>query len=318
MTNGETVAIDRGIAQRIVSRERLTGLGWAGLSVLIFSGWFVVTRSSVTRELRIWDITALRFGIGGVLLAPAVVRREARLPVIAWGEGLLFALLWGAPFVLLVALGVQLTSAAQAASIAPALMPIFAGVFAWAVLREWQGKVRWLGYGSIIVGLSCLVSAGAVARGAPNAVGICALAPAAAMWAIYTLLFRRSELKPIQAAVLICIWSAVIYLPVCPVLHLSRFDQASPAEIVLQAGYQGVLTSGVAIATHNRAVSLLGSAAATAIIALVPAAASIHAVPVLGETPSVTGGIALAIIVLGVVLASKPVPVRPAQPVPQD
>ena len=318
MTNGETVAIDRAIAPRIVSRVRLTGLGWAGLSVLIFSGWFVVTRFSVTRELRIWDITALRFGIGAVLLAPAVVRREARLPVIAWGEGLLFALLWGAPFVLLVALGLQLTSAAQAASIAPALMPVFAGVFAWAVLRERQGKVRWLGYGSIIVGLSCLVSAGAVARGAPDAVGICALAAAAAMWAIYTLLFRRSELKPIQAAALICVWSAVIYLPIYLVLLLSRFDQASPGEIVLQAGYQGVLMSGVAIATYNRTVSLLGSAAATAIIALIPAAASILAVPVLGETPSVIEGIALAIIVLGVVLASKPVPVRPAQPVPQD
>src|SRR5258707_1653132 len=103
-------------------RTVLAGFAWAILSVMIFSGWFVVTRFSVTRELRIWDITALRFDIGAVLLAPAVLRRGSQLPIAAWREGLLFSLLCGAPFVLLVALGVRLTSTALAASIATALM----------------------------------------------------------------------------------------------------------------------------------------------------------------------------------------------------
>jgi len=35
------------------SRRQLAGLAWAALTVAIFSGWFVVTRFSVTRELRI-------------------------------------------------------------------------------------------------------------------------------------------------------------------------------------------------------------------------------------------------------------------------
>jgi drug/metabolite transporter (DMT)-like permease len=284
---------------------------------MIFSGWFVVTRFGVTRELRIWDIAALRFGIGAILLAPAVVRRSSRLPVAAWGEGLIFAVLWGVPFVLLVALGLKLTSAAQAASVAPTLMPLFAGVFAWGFLRERQGRLRWLGYAAIVTGLVCLVGAGSVAHGAPNPLGIVALAAAAAMWAIYTLLFRRSGLTPIQSAALICLWSAALFLPAYLFLGLSRFSLASPGEIALQAVYQGVLMSGVALITYNRAVSLLGSAAATAVIALLPAVASVLAIPALGETPSPAEGMSIVVIVLGVLLASRPTPARRASTVSQ-
>lgn len=115
----------------------------------------------------------------------------------------MFATLWGVPFVLLVALGLSLASAAQAASIAPTLMPLFAGLFAWAFLLERQGRQRWLGYTGIFVGLSLLVSAGAAVHGPPNLAGLGALVAAAAMWAIYTLLFRKSSLAPIESAALI-------------------------------------------------------------------------------------------------------------------
>lgn len=301
-------AVDPEQARGKASRIRLAGFVWAALAVMIFSGWFVVTRLGVTRELRIWDIAALRFGIGAILLAPTVVRRGSRLSAAAWGEGLIFAVLWGLPFVLLVALGLKLTSAAQAASVAPTLMPVFVGVFAWGFLRERQGRLRWLGYVAIITGLVCLVGAGVAAHGKPNPLGIFALTAAAAMWAIYTLLFRRSGLTPVQSAALVCLWSIALYLPVYLFLGLSRFSLASSGEIALQALYQGVLMSGVALITYNRAVSLLGSSAATAVIALLPAVASVLAIPVLGETPSLAEALSIVVIVLGVLLASRPAP----------
>lgn len=312
-----TATADPELEQRRASRVRLAGFAWAALTVMIFSGWFVVTRLGVSRELRIWDIAALRFGIGAMLLAPAVLRPGARVSIAAWGEGLVFAVLWGVPFVLLVALGLKLTSAAQAASVAPTLMPVFAGVFGWGFLRERLGRLRWLGYAAIVIGLVCLVSAGAAAHGTPSIRGIAALTVAAAMWAIYTLLFRRSRLTPIQSAALICVWSTALYLPAYLLLGLSRFSVASPGEIALQALYQGVLMSGIALITYNRAVSLLGSSAATAVIALLPAVASILAIPVLAETPSLAEGMSIVVIVLGVLLASRPTPARRASTVSQ-
>jgi len=283
------------------------GLGWAGLSVLIFSGWFVVTRFSVTRQLTVWDVTVLRFGIGAVLLAPVLLRGRTRLPAAAWREGLLFMLLWGAPFVLLIAFGLQRTSAAKAATVAPTLMPVCAGVLGALILRERQGPARWSGYSAILAGLCGLVLAGS-GDATPDPIGLAALAAAAALWATYTLLFRGSALTPIQSAALICIWSTVLLLPTYWFLGLGRLHLASTGEIALQAFYQGVLMGGVSIFAFNRAISSLGPAAASAVIALVPAMASALAIPILGEVPSLPEAVATAVIVAGVLLASRPSP----------
>lgn len=282
---------------------RLRGFLWAGLAVSIFAGWFVVTRFSVTRTLNVWDLTALRYGIGAILLAPVLLRR---LPPGAWRHGFLFAALWGAPFAILVAFGVQMTSAGRAASVTPTLMPVFAGLLGWLLLRERPGKVRLAGYGGIAAGLCGLVLTTGGEQGAPSLFGLGLLVVAAVMWASYTLTLRRSGLTPIQSAALICFWSAVIFVPVYVALGLSHLGQAPIAEIAVQGIYQGVLMSSVALIAFNRGVALLGSSAAAAMIALVPVAASLLAIVFLGEIPAVAEGISIALIVSGVLLAASP------------
>lgn len=289
------------------ARTWLAGVLWAALTVTIFAGWFVVTRFSVTRELRLWDVTALRFGIGALILAPWLLRRGHRLPAAQWREGLLYACLWGLPFVLLVALGLQRSSAGRAAAIVPTLMPVFAGVMAALLLGQRQGRTRWFGYAAIVLGIVGMLAAGAAAPGHVDAPGLATLACASAMWAVYTLLFRRSALTPVQSAALICFWSALLFLPVYLLGGLSRLALASPGEIALQAVYQGVLMSGVAIVSFNRSVALLGPAAATAITALIPAVATLAAIPVLGEWPAPAEAAALAVVVGGVLLAARTV-----------
>ena len=281
------------------------GFIWATVSLMIFSGWFVITRFSVTHELRIWDIMALRFGVGAAVLAPTILRPGSRLSIAAWSEGLLFCLLWGLPFVLLVALGIRLTSAAEAASVAPAAMPVFAGIVSALVLGERQGKARWLGYGAIVLGLICLVEVSAANHGPPDPIGLLALLGAGLLWAVYTIVFRRSGLSPMQAAALTCTWSAVLFLPVYLLLGLSRLPLAPPSELAFQVIYQGVFMSCLAVVAFNRAVALLGPSAATAIIALLPAVASILAIPVLGEVPLPAQWAAIVATGIGVCLAAK-------------
>jgi drug/metabolite transporter (DMT)-like permease len=196
----------------------------------------VVTRFSVTRQFGIWDVAALRFGIGAVR---------------------------------------------------PTLMPVFTGLFAALFLKRRQGITRWLGYAVIVFGLCLLIgTSGAIT---PDPLGVAALALAAAMWAFYTLLFRRSGLTPLQAGAMICIGSAILFLPAYMQLGLSRFRLAPVAEISAQVVDQGVLMSGVAIIPFNRAVTLLGPVAVTAIIALLPAAAAILAIPCLARDPAAAG-----------------------------
>lgn len=285
------------------SRKRLIGFLWAVLTVSIFAGWFVVTRFSVTRSLNVWDLTALRYGIGAILLVPVLLRD---LPARAWRNGFVFAALWGAPFAALVALGVQMTSAGRAASVTPTLMPVFAGLLGWLLLRQPPGRIRLAGYAAIAAGLCGLILTASSGQGAPSLLGLGLLTLAAVMWAGYTLLLRGSGLNPMQSAALICFWSGLIFVPLYVALGIGHLGQAPTAEIVVQSFYQGVLMSIVALIGFNRAVALLGPSAAAAMIALVPVVASLLAIVFLGEVPTMMEGVSIACIVAGVLLATRP------------
>ena len=51
------------------------GVAWALLAILIWSGWFVLTRLSLVENLSTYDIAALRFGTAGLLLLPVVLKQ---------------------------------------------------------------------------------------------------------------------------------------------------------------------------------------------------------------------------------------------------
>jgi drug/metabolite transporter (DMT)-like permease len=296
MASGKTSALDL--------RRVIYGSAWAGLSLAIFSGWFVVTRLGFRHDLQVWDIIALRFGEGAILLTPTLLVGKSRLPLRAWIRGIPLGFLWGAPFIFLVGSGLRLTSATLASSIAPALMPVFAGAIGWLASGERLRPLQFSGYALIAAGLVVLVVAYASITSRPDTIGFACLVIAAAMWAAYTLRLRGSGLSPLQATALICFWSAVVFVPVYAVSGLSNLGHASAGELLFQSVYQGLLMSVVAVFAFNRAVASLGPKAAAAIIALVPAAVAIFAIPVLDEFPSSSSSIAIMVIAAGVMLAA--------------
>jgi drug/metabolite transporter (DMT)-like permease len=277
------------------------GVVWGSLAVAILSGWFVVTRLGLRQDLRVWDVIALRFGEGTVLLTPALLVGPLRLRFQAWSRGIVLAVLWGAPFILLVGLGLQATSATLTSSVTPALMSLFAGFIAWTFLAERPRRWQLCGYGLIVAGLLALVYDYVWEEGHLELGGVAALVTAAVMWALYVLRVRRTGLTSLQAAALICFWSAIFYLPLYIGLDLSNLSRASAGELLFQSVYQGVLMSVVALFAFNRAVVLLGPRGAAAIIALVPVTAALLAIPILGEWPS---AVAVCVIALGVIFAA--------------
>ena len=218
-----------------------------------------------------------------------------------------FSFLWGAPFVLLVGLGLQWTTAAQASSVTPALMSVFAGLMSWALLGQRPRRAALFGYTAIAAGVVVLVASGSGPYGWRFAGGTAALVVAAVMWAGYTVRLRLSGIKGPQAAALVCVLSGILYIPGYIVTGASRLHLASPGELVVQILYQGVLMSVVATLAFNRAISLLGSNAAGAIIALVPVVATGIAAIFLHEHPSAAGLGAIVFIAAGVLLAARPI-----------
>ena len=137
----------------------------------------------------------------------------------------------------------------------------------------------------ISVGLVVLVRSHASTEGRADPVGIMSLIVAAAMWALYALRLKVSAFSPLQATAPICFWSAIFYVPIYIGLGLSDLSSASATELSYQSVYQGLLMSVVASFAFNRAVASLGPRAAAAIVALVPVAVTVFAIPVLDEFP---------------------------------
>lgn len=294
-----------------VAPARAAGRRWPGFALAfaamtIWAGWFAVTRLSLTRALGAYDITALRLGVGALVLLPAFLRGARGIPRAAWREGVVLSACWGAPFVLLLSWGTGLSSAAHAAAITPSTMPVFAGLIGWAVLGDRPGRRRWLGYAVICAGVAALPAMQHPAGGAWDAwAANAALLAAAGLWAVYTLRVRRSGLTPLQAAALVCIYSSLAYLPIYALSGVSRLRLAPWPEVALQALYQGVLVSGVSIIAFNRAIALIGPGAAASVVSLVPVVATLLGIPILGEWPTPLTMAAVAAIVAGVLLAVR-------------
>ena len=286
--------------------RRWPGFVLAFAALFIWAGWFAVTRLSLTRELGAYDIAALRLGVGALVLLPAFGRSARGISRRAWLEGVVLSACWGAPFVLLLSWGIGLSSAAYAAAITPSTMPVFAGVIGWAVLRDRPGRLRWIGYAVICAGVAVLAATFRTPEEPWKAwAGTAASLGAAVLWAVYTVRVRRAGLTPLQAAALVCLYSSAAYLPIYALSGVSRLGFAPWPEIALQALYQGVLVSGVSVIAYNRAIALIGPGAAASVVSLVPVAATLLGIPILGEWPTPLAAGAVAAIVAGVLLAVR-------------
>ena len=71
------------ISSKLLQMSSPTGQGYArgalfGLAaVSIWSGWIVVARLGLRTSLTPWDITAIRFGVAGVIVLPYLIRKRS-------------------------------------------------------------------------------------------------------------------------------------------------------------------------------------------------------------------------------------------------
>src|SRR5439155_16733353 len=83
-----------------------------------------------------WDIAALRFGVGGILLSPVVVRRGLARDRLGWLGLAVIIAGNGAPYALIAAGGLQFAPAYDQGALNPGCMPLFVALIATIVLRE--------------------------------------------------------------------------------------------------------------------------------------------------------------------------------------
>ncbi|MBY6241696.1 DMT family transporter [Methylosinus sp. Sm6] len=271
-------------------------------AVCVWATWIAVTRLGVTTTLSVYDLTMLRFGAAGALLAPVVLRKGLALERLGpWGL-LMLVCGAGAPYVLVAASGLRLAPAAHAGALLPGAMPMFVAALAAVLTRERFSASRKLGYGLIAAGVAAIALG--TAPLADGALGHVLLLGAAFIWACYTIVLRAARLDSLHAAALVATGSLLLYGPIYLAAFGARALEAPLHDVLFQTLFQGVLVSIVALYFFGKAIELLGASAGAAFAALTPPMAALLAVPILGEIPSLVEQAALLCVSLGVYLAS--------------
>lgn len=280
----------------------LAGIAWGLLAVAIWSGSLVLMRVGIKTTLNAYDIAALRFGFAAVILLSTIWKEGFAIERLRWWGLSIFVLGQGAPYAVLVGLGLKFVPASQAAALLPGPMSAIAAVFGAVILHERLSARRWLGVGAILLG--SLLIAG-LAGGPVQHFGHVALLIAAVLWAFYIVVFRRTRLSALHATAIVAVGSAISYLPIYVAFLPSELGSAPLTDIVTQSLYQGGLTTVVGLLAFNRAVALLGASAGAALPALVPVLTLVMAAVLLNEIPEPSGVFAACFIAIGVFLVSS-------------
>jgi drug/metabolite transporter (DMT)-like permease len=114
--------------------EYMRGSLYGLAAVSIWASWIVAARLGLRTSLTPWDITAIRFGVAGLILLPYLLKKGLAVDRLG-GVGLAAIVLGGgAPMVLVSYAGLLFAPAAHAASLYTALIPVLVAILAAVVL----------------------------------------------------------------------------------------------------------------------------------------------------------------------------------------
>jgi len=291
-----------------------SGYFFAAITLLIWSGFVVVSRFGGKGVLTPFDIAALRIGTAAVVLAPWWLPRlmKPTLRQLAWYQSLSFALLAGIIYPLLAYTGLSLAPASHGAVLISGMLPFFTSFIAFFLLGERSNPVRATGLFLILCGVATLFcfNQGAGGPTLASMKGDLVLLGASFCWALFTVLLKHWKVRAFDVTLGVTAVSVLLYLPIYLVALPKHIGIASAGQIALQAFFQGFVVVCCAMWTYARAAELLGAVRVVIMMSGVPVVGTLLAVSFLGETLTPGTALGVAITFLGALIGAmaRPVP----------
>jgi hypothetical protein len=132
----------------------------------------------------------------------------------------------------------------------PAVRPLVAVV----VLGERISRKRSFGVALIALGACVVVACHVLDWNASGLLADVLCLFAALLWACFTIVIQQANLDALQAAAIVAVGSSAIYLPIFFLVFGGALGQAPRSDIALQAIFQSVLVSTVALICYGRSV----------------------------------------------------------------
>lgn len=281
----------------------MRAIAYACSVVLLFSGFVLVSRAGLSTALTLPDIAALRFGIGGLLLLPILLKHG--LSGLRIAEALALATLGGLGFALFAYAGFALAPAAHGAVLLHGTLSLSTAV----LLRLFAGQLPRRGQriALVVIALGIVAMAWDGFRQASGLLllGDACLLAASLCWAGYGLYVKELGLPATRAAAIVAIVSALVFLPIYAAWPGKMLFEASPRDLVVQGVFQGVLIGALSIFLYTRAVSLLGAARVALVTAAVPGLTTLAGYLLLGEAPGLSAALGVLLVTLGLSTALR-------------
>lgn len=283
--------------------DHTKGLIAAGIVVLCWSGFNIVSRFGSTGALTPFDIAALRFAVSGLLALPFFLRM---VPVAEYPRYFVLAMVAGVGYSLLAYSGFAYAPTAHAGVFINGGIPFWTVILVAATAGFQLSRRVLLALGVTSAGLLLIAGRSLSEIGNSDVwIGDALFLSAALLWAIFGMLGRHWKVPPRSAIVGIAVISLVVYMPVYALWLPKNIAAAPMGEIMLQAVYQGVIAALIAGAMYTYACQTIGVYRASMTLAVVPGASAFGAWLLLGEPLGVMAIAGLALVTVGAVLSAR-------------
>lgn len=284
---------------------RLAGYAAALATVLIWSCYFLSLRYGALSSLGTFELTLFRFAVPGLILMPYFIRRRRYILAVhpLWLAGILMGA--GLPFFLLSAHAMGLAPVVQGSTLIPGTAPLFVTALAVAIFRQPLSSARFIGLGSVVIGILCMLAASGLDVGGPVFQGQMMFLACSLCWALFTLSVRQSGLAPLETAAVLTVPSGAL-LVLYGIVSGTGVDLStvSTQEWLLQLAVQGIAVGLGAGFLYGYAIRALGAEITSAIGSLTPVCATVLAAVFLQESVELITLLGLSLVTLGVIAAS--------------
>jgi drug/metabolite transporter (DMT)-like permease len=267
-------------------------------SALFWAFGFVAARHGVLIGMSPLLLALHRFVWPGFALIPVVAANGfSDLGGLGWRRGIALTAFGGLPLALWSYIGYVYVPLGHGSIIQPSCAAVGGLILAWLILKERLPPRRIAGALIIVLGLAVIGAEALRTMGSQGLLGDLLFVAAGSSFAIFGMLLRLWRVAPMHAAAV----TSVLSLVGLPILFFTydNFVAAGIAENLLQAVVQGVFAGPAAIYLYTRAVVLLGAGRAALYPSLVPPFSLLIGFLTLGEVPSVSQLIGLAVVVAG-------------------
>ena len=275
------------------------------LTVSIWAVFIVATRFSVSTNFTVEEVIFLRLVPSTIIMAPFMIKYDLIPRGLSWLKAGMLMIGASAIFPYIVSSGLSFAPASDGGVLAPGMLPFWTALAAFFILGEKLDKVRRTGLFIILVG-ALMVGLWQIIFNSSEGVwrGHILFLVGSGLFAIYSVIFRQSELTPLHGLLIGLFWGTLFITPILLLTGRVNFSDVSAFDIGITIFIQSLIIGILATILFNYGVRLIGASEMGAFGALTPILAMLGGILFLNESVPLIKMAGIFLVAIGVFLAS--------------